>query len=191
VSINLKASADANAGKQALPSGYYILQIRVTGATPDDVTVKSDVLWIYGGMTTFAAMSSDFTIIKKTIISDPAAFALDTVVTLPAAFGDPQTYVETAWYTGSVSWLEEGLNTPEYFIAGKQYTATLYLSPKEEFTFGNLAADAFSYSYTGATAANNAGSTTVTVSFPPVEAVEFPLIYKVNPAGTAFAGAFK
>ena len=78
VNINLRNTAGSNTfadnvatGAQGINAGYYILQITVTGGTADgrpDVTVKSDTLHIYSGMTTSVQMTEDFEIIKSDVV---------------------------------------------------------------------------------------------------------------------------
>ncbi|HWR55621.1 MAG TPA: S-layer homology domain-containing protein [Negativicutes bacterium] len=82
-------------------------------------------------------------------------------VTAPARGAVPVSAIETAQYTGTVTWEPADSN----FKASTVYTATITLTPKMGYTLTGVAADSFTVA--GATsAANEANSGVITAVFP-------------------------
>lgn len=100
--------------------------------------------------------------------SAPAESAAKTIdmaeiggVVAPAAGTAPVTTItETEQYTGSVVWSP----ADDPFVEGQQYTATITLFPKEGYTLDGVGDNSFTVS--GATATNAAGTGVITAVFP-------------------------
>ena len=158
----------APSGSAKLNSGYYLVQAAVDGYGSDK-TVKTEILHIYQGLTTAVTLTSDFGIIRDTVL-DPAAqteaFTLTGKLTAPVADAAIQSGIDgTEWYTGALTWSPAGVLG--YYGFGVEYTAALILTPAEGLTFGAVSASSFSY--TGGTVsgvtANSDGTVRVTVTF--------------------------
>gem|GEM_PF-5138711 len=91
---------------------------------------------------------------------------LSALVTAPVKGQTPSTTaINTAQYTGTVSWSPSDAG----FEGGKVYTATVTLTTKSEYTFTGVTANSFTY--TGATSVTNSvNSGTVSIVFPTTEA---------------------
>lgn len=86
-----------------------------------------------------------------------------TGVTAPALGNAPATTIETAQYTGSVTWSPAVSGT---FAADTSYTATITLTPKAGFTLQGVSANFFTVAGTSIPATNSADSGVVTAVFP-------------------------
>ncbi|WP_051355955.1 hypothetical protein [Acetobacterium malicum] len=98
-------------------------------------------------------------------------------VTVPAIEGIPVTAItETNQYTGTVSWKDAADQTPERFEDGKQYTATITLTPKTisaggklvSYTLTGVPENYFTVAGTETPATNPANAGVITALFPPV-----------------------
>ena len=89
------------------------------------------------------------------------ALDLSSFVTAPVNGDTPQSdFAAQTQYTGTISW--DG--SPAKFLGNTVYTATLTLTATDNYTFTGVGANSFTYS--GATVANEANSGTVTITFP-------------------------
>jgi hypothetical protein len=95
------------------------------------------------------------------------ALSLDCKVTAPVRDAQPDTRaINETQYTGTVAWQTgDGAAHTGSFAASTVYRVVVTLTPKTGYTFTGVAANSFTY--TGATAVNNAGdSGVVTIIFP-------------------------
>lgn len=120
------------------------------------------------------AGNNNFSAVKVLDVRTPPETGTDTPiniaaipgVTAPVTGATPVTEItETAQYTGTVSW------SPAHkpFDAGRQYTATITLTPKSGYTLTGVTEDSFTVD--GATTTNDADSGVVTAVFPATAAV--------------------
>jgi formylglycine-generating enzyme required for sulfatase activity len=94
---------------------------------------------------------------------------LSSVVPAPEPDQTPEVSIETAQYTGIITWKESDGYTPVQsdFVKGNVYVAIVLLEPKAGWTFAELVATAFSYA--GASSITfDADTGAVTITFPPV-----------------------
>jgi hypothetical protein len=104
-------------------------------------------------------------------------FDLTSFVTAPVTGAAPvTTAIDAAQYTGAISWKKwDGTSSTNFsgnFAPSTVYQATVSLTAKTGFTFTGVNANSFTY--TGTTATNPAGSRntiTVTITFPATAAV--------------------
>lgn len=96
-------------------------------------------------------------------------------VIFPVRGATPVSTIDTAQYTGIVSWS----GTPATFAATTAYTATIALTAKDGWTFTGVAANAFTVE--GATTTNAVNTGTVTALFP--KTLSFTLSMATVPAG--------
>jgi len=95
------------------------------------------------------------------IYPPPITIAAIQGVTVPAAGGTPVTSItENAQYSGTVTWN----GNPSTFAQSTQYTATITLTAKGDYTLQGVASNFFTVS--GATATNSANSGVITAVFP-------------------------
>ncbi|XOQ48503.1 MAG: hypothetical protein ACFWUM_06240 [Eubacteriales bacterium] len=96
------------------------------------------------------------------------ALDLSGRLTAPVKNRTPITSINTTQYTGAVAWS----GSPEKFLGGTVYTATITLTAKPGYTFSSLGANSFTL--TGASSvthdAGSGNTLTVTVTFPSTEA---------------------
>ncbi|MDD4239024.1 MAG: leucine-rich repeat protein, partial [Desulfotomaculaceae bacterium] len=100
-------------------------------------------------------------------------FTLDGKVTAPAKNGIPSvTAIDTAQYTGTVSWKDAfGADVGSKFLGGTAYTATVTLTPKQGYTFQGVLANQFTCSNAAVThSAGGDGNLIVSIAFPPTAA---------------------
>jgi transcriptional antiterminator Rof (Rho-off) len=92
--------------------------------------------------------------------------SLDSKVTAPERDAQPDTTaINEAQYTGTVAWqTADGTAHTGAFAAATVYKAIVTLTAKGGYTFSGVAANSFTYS--GATVTNAAGSGVVTITFP-------------------------
>jgi formylglycine-generating enzyme required for sulfatase activity len=96
-----------------------------------------------------------------------SALDLDSLVTAPSAGAAPNTAaISTTQYTGSIVWQTQNGTafTSSTFAGGTVYRAAVTLAATTGYTFAGVAQDSFRYA--GATAANEADSGAVVITFP-------------------------
>jgi hypothetical protein len=99
------------------------------------------------------------------------ALDLTTYVTAPVKDAAPvTTTINAPQYTGTIAWqLNNGISVSGNFQPSTVYKAIVDLEAKTGYTFNGVAADSFTHTASGASAANMAGSGTVTITFPATE----------------------
>ena len=109
---------------------------------------------------TSSVSKTTFTTLAYTVISLTSIDSID----VPMNHRIPDSSeIETAEYTATVEWSP----SPERFVAGQTYTATITVTPKLGYTLTGIGANAFTV--TGASeVTNNADSGIITVTYPEV-----------------------
>jgi hypothetical protein len=171
-------SLTASSGNIAATT-YYV------SVTEDGKTESARLALIVGPYTTG---------VPETVIGG-AALDLSGLVTQPVAGYAPNTApVDTAWYTGTVNWIQDDETpAPALFAAGTAYTAVLHLTAKSGWTFAGIAANVFSCA-NATSCTNSAGSGEVRITFPAAarDIVNLAIVrYEVNAAGSAFTATPK
>ncbi|MCL2544440.1 MAG: Ig-like domain-containing protein [Clostridia bacterium] len=131
------------------------------------------VTGISGGtaIITATARAGVSTTCTVTVNAGPPAAVIDIAaiqgVVAPVRGAAPATsIIETAQYTGAISWSPNVTGT---FAPSTQYTATITLAPKSGFTLTGVAADFFTVA-SAISATNGASSGVITAVFPATEA---------------------
>ena len=103
-------------------------------------------------------------------------------VTIPVTGNTPITKIaETEQYSGTVKWSPA---VSETFCAGTQYTATITLIPKNDYTLNRVAANLFKVAGAESTS-NKTGSGVVTAVFPATQKKVFPEDAKIWSLGAS------
>lgn len=116
-------------------------------------------------------------------------FTLSGKVTAPVKNGIPSiTAVETAQYTGTVSWKDDSENPVDSkFLGGTDYIATVTLTPKQGYTFKGVSANQFTYSNAIVThPAGGEGDLVVSIKFPATAARTLSVIAITAPPKTSY-----
>lgn len=156
------------------PTDFRGETITVNG-TPVVSGQASNVISLTGDTTTVTIQATYGTTVETYTVEVTKApapvnlFTLSGKVTTPTKNGTPSTTaIDTAQYTGTVSWKDpSGSFVGSKFLGGTAYTATLTLTPKQGYTLKGLLANQFTF--TNATVTNPAGGDgdlVVSIAFP-------------------------
>lgn len=155
-----------------VPTGTGSITVTPTSFRGETITVNgtsvvsgqpSNAISLTGDTTTVTIQAAYGTTVETYTIQVTKApaivdiFTLDDKVTTPIKNGTPSaTAIDTAQYTGTVSWKDASeAAVGSNFLGGTAYTATVTLTPKQGYTFKGVSANTFTY--TNATVTHAAG----------------------------------
>lgn len=115
-------------------------------------------------------------------------FTLNGKVTAPVKNIIPSTTaIDTAQYTGTVSWKDASGADADKFLGGTVYTATVTLTPKKGYTFKGVTANQFTYSNATVThPAGGDGDLVLSIQFPASAARTLSSIAITTPPKTTY-----